>query len=158
MTIEIIEGDLLEGFDKGEVNVIGHVVNCRGVMGSGIAKSIKERYPQVYEFYTETLQDFDAFEQDPLGHVEIVFVDETATNAVVNFYAQRDYGSDKRHLNYGALSNGLAWISGKLDKDLILGFPYKIGCDRAGGDWSIVLEMIEFYFKDFEVKIYRLPK
>ncbi len=28
--------------------------------------------------------------------------------------------------------------------------------NRAGGDWSIVLEMIEFYFKDHNVKIYKL--
>jgi hypothetical protein len=31
-----------------------------------------------------------------------------------------------------------------------------MGSDRAGGDWEIVLEMIEFYFKDHTVKIYKL--
>lgn len=30
MPIEIINGDLLKAFDLGEVEVIGHVVNCQG--------------------------------------------------------------------------------------------------------------------------------
>ena len=38
----------------------------------------------------------------------------------------------------------------------IIGFPFKMGSDRAKGDWDIVLEMIEFYFKDHNVKIYKL--
>ena len=42
---------LLDALDRKEVDVIGHVVNCQGVMGGGIAKSIKERYPSVYEEY-----------------------------------------------------------------------------------------------------------
>jgi len=37
-----------------------------------------------------------------------------------------------------------------------IGFPFKMGSDRAKGDWDIVLEMIEFYFKDHNVKIYKL--
>jgi len=157
MTIEIIDGDLLDAFEKGDVNIIGHVVNCQGVMGSGIAKLIKQKYPTVFEDYQETLQDFDAFQQDPLGHVEICYLD-AYPKAVVNFYAQRYYGAGERHLNYGALANGFAWLSTKLDKQNVVGFPYKMGSDRAGGDWGIVLEMIEFFFKDSQVKIYRLNK
>jgi hypothetical protein len=38
-----------------------------------------------------------------------------------------------------------------------VGFPHKMGSDRAGGDWDIVLEMIKYYFKDHQVKVYRLP-
>lgn len=156
MTIEIVKGCLLEAFDKGKVDIIGHVVNCQGVMGSGLAKSIKRKHPEVFEFYTETLSDFDSFDQDPLGHVEWVSLNEDSTRGVINFYAQRFYGVGDRHLNYGALSNGFHWLVSHLVEGSTLGLPYKLGCDRAGGDWEIVLEMIEFYFKDFDVKIYQL--
>lgn len=38
----------------------------------------------------------------------------------------------------------------------VVGFPFKMGSDRAGGDWNIVLEMIDFHFQDNEVIIYKL--
>src|SRR5690606_37955884 len=112
----------------------------------------------VYEHYKCTLGDFESFDEDPLGHAQAVPVDYTYTNIVVNLYAQRFYGEGQRHLNYGALAQGLHWLCRRFDKGLSIGFPYKMGSDRAGGDWEIVLEMIEFYFKDHDVKIYRLPK
>lgn len=36
--IKIIQGDLLEAKE----NIIAHQVNCKGVMGSGVAKQIKQ--------------------------------------------------------------------------------------------------------------------
>ncbi len=45
--IKIIDGNL---FDT-KAKIIAHQVNCRGVMGSGVALQIKERYPYVYEMY-----------------------------------------------------------------------------------------------------------
>ncbi|WP_411668007.1 hypothetical protein [Bacillus subtilis] len=38
--IKIIQGDLLEAKE----NIIAHQVNCKGVMGSGIALQIKKKY------------------------------------------------------------------------------------------------------------------
>lgn len=156
MTVKIISGNLLDAFDRGEVDVIGHVVNCQGVMGSGIAKSVRERYPQVYTDYREKC----VFERDSannLGSAQFVSVggDHGSNRDVVNLFAQNYYGTDKRYLNYGALAQSLAtmsifyWASS-------IGFPYKMGSDRAGGDFNIVLEMIEFYFKNNDVKIFKL--
>ena len=34
-----------------DCDIIVHQVNCYGVMGSGIAKQVKERYPDVYDIY-----------------------------------------------------------------------------------------------------------
>lgn len=153
MTIEIISGDLLDAFDRGDVNVIGHVVNCQGKMNSGIAKSIRERYPDVYNHYISS----DIY----LGKMAIIELPPYNEQGkfVANLYAQQFYGYDgKRYLNYGAISHSLSRLRGVCSSDDKIGFPYKMGCDRAGGDWSIVLEMIEFYFKDHEVKIYKLDK
>lgn len=32
---------------------IAHQVNCRGKMGSGVALAIKQKYPEVYQKYSE---------------------------------------------------------------------------------------------------------
>lgn len=155
MTIEIIDGDLIEAFDKGEVNVIGHVVNCQGVMGSGIAKSLRDRYPEVYQCYVEFSHEFP-YKEDLLGCAEPVYF--SSSRIVWNLFAQLRYGSPTRDLNYGAIGNCLREMVDELGVDSKIGFPFKIGCDRAKGDWEIVLEMIKFYFKDHDVKIYRLDK
>lgn len=154
MTIEFVSGDLLDALDRKEVDVIGHIVNCQGVMGSGIAKSIKDRYPAVYKEYR---LNFDLGAVNLLGLCQQCFVSsEIGDNReVFNLHAQFNYGLDKRHLNYGALGICLASMSRRTIHKVV-GFPFKMGSDRAGGDFSIVLEMIEFYFKDHIVKIYKL--
>jgi O-acetyl-ADP-ribose deacetylase (regulator of RNase III) len=43
----IINGNILET----EENVIVQQVNCMGVMGAGLAKQIREKYPKVYSEY-----------------------------------------------------------------------------------------------------------
>ena len=45
--IETIEGNLLDF--PNDINVIAHSCNTRHIMGAGIAKQIKDRYPEAYE-------------------------------------------------------------------------------------------------------------
>lgn len=47
--MEIIEGDLFAV----PARAIGHGVNCKGVMGAGIARPIREKFPEMYEAYKE---------------------------------------------------------------------------------------------------------
>ena len=37
-----------------------------------------------------------------------------------------------------------------------VGFPYKIGCGLAGGDWDTIIRIIEEELGDLEVEIYKL--
>lgn len=154
MSIKIIQGDLLDAFDRGEVHVIGHVVNCQGVMGSGIAKSIRERYPLVYEEYSKLYMEYKSNPLDILGVCQGVWLNDN--KGIFNLHSQLNFGYGKRQLNYGAFAAALGLMLDGLVVGDIVGFPYKIGCDRAGGDWEIVSEMIEYYFRDNEVKIYQL--
>jgi O-acetyl-ADP-ribose deacetylase (regulator of RNase III) len=156
MTIEIIEGDLLNAFDKGEVNIIGHCCNAQGKMNSGIAKSIRERYPAAYERYM-VFHKLGSLEVGNCIAANIGWPSDQ--RYIFNLVGQEFYGYDgKRYLNYGAMGHALQYMSERVAEGEAIGFPYNMGCDRAGGDWGIVLEMIEFYFKDHQVKIYRLGK
>ena len=78
--IRVVKGNLL---DATEI-VIAHQVNCQKKMNSGVAKAIREKYPEAFEKYLET---------DPqLGNVGFVFVptDKLTGNGITiaNMYAQ----------------------------------------------------------------------
>ena len=45
--IKLIEGNLFNT----KANIICHQCNCQGIMGSGVALEVKNRYPKVYESY-----------------------------------------------------------------------------------------------------------
>ena len=53
MEIREVIGDLLEGDSK----IIVHQVNCMGEMNSGVAKAIRNKYPEVFEQYYGNLLD-----------------------------------------------------------------------------------------------------
>ncbi len=70
MIIQKVKGNALEGSEQ----TITCTVNCVGVMGKGIAKAIKDKYPSVYKqykkLYRERLLDLKTFhlitpEEDP---------------------------------------------------------------------------------------------
>lgn len=42
--IKFVNGDIT----KSSTGIIAHQVNCRGLMGAGVAKSIKAAFPNVY--------------------------------------------------------------------------------------------------------------
>jgi O-acetyl-ADP-ribose deacetylase (regulator of RNase III) len=156
--LHYIKGDLLEVKN----GIIGHGVNCQGVMGSGLALGIKNKYPSVYEAYRRVVQQSHN-KESLLGTVQVVstlpdgvYDPKGDTVLVANIFTQNKYGKDgKRYLDYEALYVGFE----KLYKrsvlyDLPLCIP-KIGCGLAGGDWGIVSLMIEkAYPKD--VYVYEL--
>lgn len=45
--IKYKQGDLIEAFEKGEINIIAHQTNCTVGMGAGIAKKITDKYPEL---------------------------------------------------------------------------------------------------------------
>ena len=150
MAITIIDGDLFTT----EANVICHQTNCQGVMGSGVAKGIKERYPEAYRQYRSLCNK--TFPKDKLlGHAQAVHIyDEKKT--IYNLFGQEKYGYDgKQYTSHEALEKCFKYVvENKADGD-IFAMPYRIGCDRGGGDWNIVYKMIEDIFVDCEVILYR---
>ena len=141
------KGDLLEFFRNGEIDVICHVTNNQGVMGSGIALQIKEQFPEAYKNY----KSYEKLHGLKLGTISMYCLPNES--AIMNFHAQDGYGSGKRFLNYEAFYQCLEELrslfdwKGNLDWKTV-GFPKLIGCDRAGGNWKIVETMIEQVFPD----------
>ena len=46
---EYRKGDVVEAYAKGEIDILIHSCYCFNTMGSGVAKDIRAKYPQVYE-------------------------------------------------------------------------------------------------------------
>ena len=157
MAIEIVNGCLLKAFESGEVDSIAHCVNTRGVMGAGLALQVKKKYPAVFSGYSKVC----AQEEDRkllLGKAQKVIDNYLYPDrAIFNLFGQLDVGLSQRQVNYGAIGLALLNMRNQLcEAETTVGFPYLMCCGLAGGDWDIILEMIEFYFKDHNVRIYKL--
>lgn len=161
MAIIYKTGNVVDALLNGEVDFIAHCCNAQGVMGSGVAKEIKERIP---EAYTEYISQYNSYVQR--GNLPKFLGSLNTSGNVLNLIAQEYYGYDKkRYVNYGALASSLAMVVSCIEQvsdyysdQITIGIPFKMASDRAGGDWDIVLELLDFlvvpYVKD--VVIYKL--
>lgn len=123
-----------------------HVVNCQGVMGSGVAKEVRLSVPEAYEEY------IDAYDNGRLKPGVV-----TKAKGFYNLAAQEFYGNDgKKYINYGALADCLRITANNLRTvnlldDIEVVFPYRMGADRAGGNWDVIVELIEYYLGEFKI-------
>ena len=137
-------------FESG-ADIICHQVNCQGVMGSGVAKQVRERYPWVYAHYKRLCNTYKNHKERMLGFAQSTFIDENTE--IVNLYAQLSYGYDGAcYTDYYALKQGLKHLSVTNHKKTIA-IPYLMGCHRGGGDWNIVYKIIEEVFADSDCEV-----
>lgn len=136
------KGDLLKYVKRG---VIVQQVNAQGVMGSGIAKSIREQWPAVWTAYRDAVPSTAGNGQRHLGKLIMVRVEPELW--VANIVGQQYYGKDRtvRYTSYDALDEGFQklelWL---LETDFLcedIHHPL-IGCGLGGGKWPVVEAII----------------
>jgi O-acetyl-ADP-ribose deacetylase (regulator of RNase III) len=156
MALIRVKGDILEMAEGGQFNVIVQGCNCFNTMGSGLAKKIKDRYPEVYEADCRTVKG----DRNKLGKATSAWVARSIFEpeqgfTVVNAYTQYDYNVAgerwKDRFEYEAFASFLVSLAGsiltirsnsdRLDQ-LRIGFPM-IGMGRAGGDPQRIIPMLE---------------
>ena len=149
--IEYREGNLFEGED---VRFLIHCCNSQGRMGSGFAKELRERYPGAYLAYADTHTKFGL----SMGQI-IPYTDPVDERTIFNLIGQRNYGYDgQRYVSYDALVMGFEALD-ELAEDLGMDklFMPVLGCDLAGGRWSIVESIIEEHSRNYQPVVYLLP-
>lgn len=147
--VKIVNGNLLDATE----DVICHQVNCQGVMGSGVAQQIRERWPEVYQVYKAHV---NLHSPCLLGTILLIPVNE-ARKAVVNMFAQDRYGYDgDKYTSYDAFYKCLEDIRDSVSRYCSIAFPYKIGSDRGGASWNVIYAMIGDVLGDRDVTIYKL--
>lgn len=134
MKINYIKGDLLSTTE----GIIVHGCNAQGVMGSGVALAVRQKYPKAYLKYKEEIQRGFL----GLGDVQIVKVCEGLF--VCNAITQEFYGREKKlYVSYEAIRETF-WsvFSVARRNEYSVNIP-KIGAGLGGGDWERILQIIK---------------
>jgi len=149
MAITNIQGDLL----KAKVQIRCHQVNCRGAMGAGIAKQIRDKYPEVYDPYKALCKQFGA---KLLGEVQFCACHDGTV--IANLFAQDDWATDRVQTNMQALEECLQKVAAFAAKmSATVGVPRLMGAGLAGGDWTQIESLIEKYLPDCTI-VEKLPE
>ena len=144
MKIKYKRGNLLEAE---EMHLV-HGVNCQGVMGSGVARAIRDWYPQAYVDYRSAYQDGKVL----LGNIVSSAQDDG--RIIHNAITQEFYGRDaKTYVSYWAIAE----VFSKLESYNLgrIALP-KIGAGLGGGDWSVIEAIIENTLVRTEAIVYEL--
>ena len=130
---------------------IVHQVNCRGVMGAGLALAIRNRVPAVYTLYKQYCSTYNP--SDLLGKSFI-------KSGVISVFGQLDYGRDTNRVytDYNALKQAFTSIHNRLPLEKSIAFPFGFGCGLANGNWYTVRQLIELCFPGRVVYIARPKK
>ena len=157
--VSIVHGDVL----KANAQIIAHQVNCQGVMGSGVAACVRKKLPVVFELYRNLCRSRSGATASLLGknqYLDCALDGRVVT--LVNMFAQDRYGDPTvtRYTDYDAFreccrrlkTNALT----QYGKSVSIAMPYLIGCGRGGGDWAVILSIVEQELGDLNVTFYRV--
>lgn len=146
--LHFVHGDLLTY----PADYIAQQVNCRGVMGAGLAKQIRTAYPELYAHYSELCTKYT-----PAQLLGRTFIHKR----VLNIFGQLNYGTNRTvvYTDYTALQRAFTAIHQRLPIDKSIAFPHGFGCGLAHGNWDTVLDLIKTSFPGRTVYIvFKTPK
>ena len=166
--INVYNGSILNA----KTDFIIHQVNCQGVMGSGVAKVLRDFNESIYDHY-RARYEFQKLHNIPLlGSNDYYWLENHGIQqCIVSMFAQDKYGYDgKQYTNYEAFKTCLrqfkadwpAWVEDidtdnkKILRRTTVSLPYYIGCGRGGGNWKEILEIITTELIDYDVELWRL--
>lgn len=139
--MKTVKGNLIDLAEAGEFDIIVHGCNCFNLMGGGIAREIRARYPGAYEADCQTT----AGDREKLGTYTRF---NTGEFIIVNAYTQFQISRGDDVFEYEAFLKILQTLSTQYPGKRF-GFPM-IGAGLAGGDWAKIHEMIRIFHDAIE--------
>lgn len=138
--IKTIKGDLIELFKQGEFSAIAHGANSKSLMGAGIAKQIRDYFPEAYEAdYKDNRLPINKLGDYSKASVEYGYI--------FNLYTQLEPGAN---FEYSALKQSLEKLQLLLEaQEYVTGIPIYpigiplIGAGIGGGNWSVIKTIFE---------------
>ncbi len=136
--MQVVKGDLIKLALQKEFDVIIHGCNCQCAMGAGIAKAIKDTFPEAYAADLKT----EKGSKDKLGTISCAVVNRNEhETTIVNGYTQYHWTGPGVLADYDAIRAVLRHIKDNFSGKKI-GYP-KIGAGLAGGDWDVIAKIID---------------
>lgn len=137
-----------------EEGIIVHGCNSLGIMGSGIALQIKQKYPECFKEYQNFITNAARAQTDTLGMVVMYKVPDKNL-IIANAITQKNFGRDgKKYCSYKAIYEAFETIvvSAHIRHEQIpIHYPL-IGAGLGGGDWAIISNLIESAFENYPIQ------
>lgn len=134
--MKLVKGDLLALGKANEFDIIVQGCNCHNVMGSGIARQIRDQFPDAWLADQETLPG----DRNKLGRYTIGMAGRLVIiNAYTQYNTAKYPGQDV--FEYNSFENILENLVARFGKYRI-GLPM-IGMGLAGGDPARIMPMLE---------------
>jgi len=136
--MKIINGDLIQLTLDGQFDVVIHGCNCFHKMGAGVARAIRDAFPEAYKMDLATMSP----PNEKLGTISWAPILRNGNKfTIVNAYTQLYYGRSGVHVDYDALRRTMKQVK-QVFSGRRIGYPM-IGCGLAGGDWNTVSRIID---------------
>lgn len=144
MKIEYRKGNLLAT----DVKHILHGCNCQGVMGSGVAKVVRAKYPMAYNDY------MNVYNNSGLQLGDMIMSVQDNGKIIINALTQETFGKTGVHVSYWAVANVFKTLNRYLYGQHVA-LPM-IGAGLGGGDWNTIAAIIENEAKVYQPIVYQL--
>lgn len=136
--VKYINKSILEADQK----YIAHGVNCRGAMGSGVAKVLFTECPKIREdylnYFERVVKSYGTPNEQLLGRVQHI---EDGDRTYLNCFTQNYFGYKGHKLvSYDAIHTCFRKMVQDGVKEVAI--P-KIGSGLAGGNWDIISQIID---------------
>ena len=140
-TKDIRFGDIVANVHSG---ILVHGCNAQGVMGQGIALSVRKRYPNAFNDY------LNEHATNGLKLGSIIYTECSPELTIANAITQQYYGTYKRqYVSYQAIHEVFSALA-KLSQMSVKTVHYPmIGAGLGGGEWSIISEVIDVAFSHY---------
>ena len=127
-----------------DAQVIVNPVNLKGVMGAGLAKVFKEKYPDMFNYYRTSCLN-GKFKE---GDLQLY---KTADKWILNFPTKRDWRDPS---DITLIEKGLQRFVAIYKEDGItsVAFP-KLGCGLGGLEWSDVGPLMHKYLDVLPINV-----
>jgi O-acetyl-ADP-ribose deacetylase (regulator of RNase III) len=155
MKIIYKKGDLLSCDER----VIVHGCNARGQMGSGVAKQIRDKYPEAYWAYIDEYHSVGSGFY--VGHIIgcLIKIKPGEDKYIINAITQADYGTyGKKYVKYDGIDTAFQLIQRHSIWESfpkVLAMP-KIGAGLGGGHWPVIAEIIQYRLVDIQPIVYEV--
>ncbi|OZQ64380.1 macro domain-containing protein [Paenibacillus odorifer] len=125
---------------------IVNTINCYGVMGAGIAKEFKMRYPEMYKDYVLRCQE----KKVSVGHP---YLFEYSHNQWILNFPTKNHWKFPSKMDF--IESGLRYFVDNYQRRDFqsIAFP-KLGTNNGGLEWNKVKELMEYYLSKLDIDVY----